>query len=235
MPPPSKKRKVAVTAPENITFDPAAREEYLTGFHKRKLARIKHAQEENAKREKEEKLRMRRELRQQRKIDLEKHVEEVNRLVKQANGDISEAAETSDNEDDDEDGEDAEEEEFTGFQEPEPINQEDEYIDEDKYTTVTIETVGIDRSGFSKPGGGSTEEDGTKGKDGEEGGRKEGGDGEGEAGKKRVWTKAWPKSDKPKKKKKKFRYETKTERKAERMKQGAKKRKLREARTSKSE
>lgn len=63
MPPPSKKRKIAVTAPENITFDPAAREEYLTGFHKRKVARIKHAQEENAKREKEEKLRFRREVR----------------------------------------------------------------------------------------------------------------------------------------------------------------------------
>jgi ribosomal RNA-processing protein 17 len=57
------KRKAGDTAPEKIDFDPAAREEYLTGFHKRKLARIKHAQEENAKREKEEKLRFRREVR----------------------------------------------------------------------------------------------------------------------------------------------------------------------------
>ncbi|KAA8623101.1 protein required for cell viability Rrp17 [Pyrenophora tritici-repentis] len=119
-PPASKKRKITVTAPEKIDFDFAAREEYLTGFHKRKLARIKHAQEENAKREKEEKLKFRRELREQRKADLERHVEEVNRLVKQANGDLDEAGETSDNDDD-------EEEEFTGFQEPEPINQEDEY------------------------------------------------------------------------------------------------------------
>jgi hypothetical protein len=63
MAPPSKKRKIAVTVPEKIDFDFAAREEYLTGFHKRKLARIKHAQEENAKREKEEKLRFRREVR----------------------------------------------------------------------------------------------------------------------------------------------------------------------------
>ena len=63
MAPPTKKRKIAVTAPENISFDPAAREEYLTGFHKRKVARIKLAQEENAKREKEEKLRFRREVR----------------------------------------------------------------------------------------------------------------------------------------------------------------------------
>ncbi|KAH7391767.1 nucleolar protein 12-domain-containing protein [Pyrenochaeta sp. MPI-SDFR-AT-0127] len=217
MAPPSKKRKITVTAPENISFDPAAREEYLTGFHKRKVARIKLAQEENAKREKEEKLRFRRELREQRKVDLEKHVEEVNRLVKQANGelDIGGAADSSDDGDDDE-------EEFTGFQEPEPINQEDEYIDEDKYTTVTIETVGIDRSGFSIPGQNDEEA-----KDS----RKEGAN-EGEE-KKRVWTKAWPKSDKPKKKKKKFRYETKTERKAERMKQGLKKRKQKEAREKK--
>lgn len=63
MGPPNKKRKLAVTAPETIEFDFAAREEYLTGFHKRKLERKKHAQEENAKREKEEKLRFRREVR----------------------------------------------------------------------------------------------------------------------------------------------------------------------------
>ena len=62
MVPPNKKRKITVTAPEKIDFDPAAREEYLTGFHKRKAARQKHAQEEAAKREKEEKLRFRREV-----------------------------------------------------------------------------------------------------------------------------------------------------------------------------
>jgi ribosomal RNA-processing protein 17 len=62
MPPPSKKRKITVTAPEKIEFDPSAREEYLTGFHKRKVARQKFAQEEIAKKEKEEKLRFRREV-----------------------------------------------------------------------------------------------------------------------------------------------------------------------------
>jgi len=63
MAPPTKKRKITVTAPEKIEFDPSAREEYLTGFHKRKVARQKFAQEEIAKREKEEKLRFRREVR----------------------------------------------------------------------------------------------------------------------------------------------------------------------------
>src|SRR4051794_27068822 len=54
MTPSSKRRKTTRTVNE-ITFDPTAREEYLTGFHKRKQARIKHAQDEAAKKEKEEK------------------------------------------------------------------------------------------------------------------------------------------------------------------------------------
>jgi ribosomal RNA-processing protein 17 len=59
--PPAKKLKT--TRVEEITFDSAAREEFLTGFHKRKLQRIKRAQEQNAKREHEEKLQQRREVR----------------------------------------------------------------------------------------------------------------------------------------------------------------------------
>lgn len=47
---------------EELTFDPAARQEYLTGFHKRKVQRIKHAQLENAKKEREEKVLHRREV-----------------------------------------------------------------------------------------------------------------------------------------------------------------------------
>jgi hypothetical protein len=62
MGPPTKKRKIHVTATEKIEFDPTAREEYLTGFHKRKVARQKFAADEIAKREKEEKLRFRREV-----------------------------------------------------------------------------------------------------------------------------------------------------------------------------
>lgn len=58
----SKKRKVA-HAVEEINFDTDARQEYLTGFHKRKLQRVKRAQEEAAKREKEEKLEARKQVR----------------------------------------------------------------------------------------------------------------------------------------------------------------------------
>lgn len=48
MQPPTKKRKTEKTGGpvvEEINFDTAARQEYLTGFHKRKLQRAKHAQE----------------------------------------------------------------------------------------------------------------------------------------------------------------------------------------------
>lgn len=166
-------------------------------------------------------------LRQQRKIDLEKHVEEVNRLVKQANGDIAGL-------DDAESGsEDDEEEEFVGFQDPEPINQEDEYIDEDKYTTVTIESVNISRDGFSKPG----EDEGetvTKKIENKEDGEVVGKDGKKEVQRdengKRIWTKERPRTEWPKKKKKKFRYESKADRKVTRYKEGAKKRKQKASR-----
>ena len=55
VPPPRKKRKT-VSAIEEISFDFGAREDYLTGFHKRKLLRIKHAKEEAAKKDREDKL-----------------------------------------------------------------------------------------------------------------------------------------------------------------------------------
>ncbi|KAF9692556.1 hypothetical protein EKO04_009587 [Ascochyta lentis] len=217
-PPPSKKRKIRTVTEEKIDFDPAAREEYLTGFHKRKVARRKHAEEENAKKDKEEKLKFRRELRQQRKTDLEKHVSETNRLMRLANGDIPSEAEDSSSDSD----ADPAEATFHGFDDP--INQEDEYIDEDKYTTVTVETVGINRTGFSRPG----EEEAELKKEQEAREEKER-----EEKKKRVWTKERPRTDRPKKKKVKFRYETKAERKVERMKQGMKKKKLAEKRKPK--
>lgn len=53
--PPRKQRKAASKI-EEIAFDSSAREEYLSGFHKRKLQRIKHAKEEAAQRGREERL-----------------------------------------------------------------------------------------------------------------------------------------------------------------------------------
>lgn len=50
-----KKRKVVTTKVEEVNFDDAARQEWLTGFRKRKLQRIKQAQEVAEMKSKEEK------------------------------------------------------------------------------------------------------------------------------------------------------------------------------------
>lgn len=56
MGPTFKRRKIGkVEKVEEVSFDAAAREEFLTGFRKRKQQRIKHAQEIAIKRAKEEK------------------------------------------------------------------------------------------------------------------------------------------------------------------------------------
>ena len=52
---PSKKRKRTFGI-EEITYDANAREDFLTGFHKRKLQRAKHAREAAAKKEKAERI-----------------------------------------------------------------------------------------------------------------------------------------------------------------------------------
>ena len=49
MAPPNKKRKTESKV-EEVTFDLDARQDYLTGFHKRKLQRAKYAQEKAAER-----------------------------------------------------------------------------------------------------------------------------------------------------------------------------------------
>ena len=61
MAPIAKRRKVEQV--EEITFDSTARQEYLTGFHKRKLQRIENARETAAKQVKEERVRERRQVR----------------------------------------------------------------------------------------------------------------------------------------------------------------------------
>lgn len=53
--PPSKKRKTT-SAVEEISFDFDKRADYLTGFHKRKVQRIKRAQEEAKEMERKEKI-----------------------------------------------------------------------------------------------------------------------------------------------------------------------------------
>lgn len=56
MPPKFKKRKLNESKTEEVVFDPNARFDYLTGFHKRKVERAKHAQEAALRRAREEKI-----------------------------------------------------------------------------------------------------------------------------------------------------------------------------------
>lgn len=96
-------------------------------------------------------------------------------------------------------------ESWEGIQDdPMPIDHEEEYIDEDRYTTVTVEEVDVTKDGMSKILNESEDED-AKGKE-----EVKEAESSTEKGKK-----TWPK----KPKKKKFRYETKPERKLARAKQ----------------
>ncbi|KAL6871655.1 nucleolar protein 12 domain-containing protein [Trichoderma longibrachiatum] len=146
LPPPSKKRKYGV---EEVSFDFDARHEYLTGFHKRKQQRIKHAQEEAAKRAREERLRTRAQIREERKREVEQHVEHVNKLLRESGAiEVDDTEEQSGEEGEANDGE------WDGFPDRpnlDIVDHEEEYIDEDRYTTVTVESVSISRDGLERP------------------------------------------------------------------------------------
>lgn len=62
MAPNAKRRKLATTQVEEINFDPAARQEFLTGFRKRKQQRAKHAQEVAEKRAREDRIEARKQV-----------------------------------------------------------------------------------------------------------------------------------------------------------------------------
>ena len=126
-------------------------------------------------------------------------------MMRQANPDISDAP--SDAEQDSDIGE------WNGIEEPSRIDATDEYVDEDKYTTVTIEAMDDPQDVHDdgdKAGPMKETADGAEQKEGDE--QRKG---------KREWTKNKPAGIK-KKKKPKFRYESKAERKAGRQKQKSK-------------
>ena len=135
-------------------------------------------------------------------------------MIKEANG----ASDPSEEEYEDQ------EEPWDGIKEDHDplVDHEDEYMDEDRFTTVTVEAVDVSKHGLEKA---IPDEDGesmvsdtqkshaeyqqatvSQGRKGSEDG-------------KRVWTKKPPNG--ARKRKKKFRYETKAERKATRYKERA--------------
>ncbi|KAJ5010168.1 Ribosomal RNA-processing protein 17 [Colletotrichum sp. SAR 10_99] len=195
LPPPPKKRK-AESAVEEVNFDFDARQDYLTGFHKRKLQRVKFAQEQAAKKAREEKIEMRKQVKQERQKEVEEHVKAVNALLQEAQ------AADSDN-----DQEISDFEEWDGIEDQgkeqaaqtDIVDYEDEYIDEDRYTTVKVEAIAVTRDGLEKLNQDSDEEADDEDKD-----KTENSAADKPAAKKKTF------KDRPKRPK--FRYESKLER-----------------------
>ena len=122
-------------------------------------------------------------------------------------------------------------EEFNGFEDPPiPVDHEAEYIDEDRYTTVTVEEMDLSKEGIHKAEQAAQEEE----VDSEEKLDQVNGAVKAEDAKpsKKIWTKQKPADGekRPKKKKKKFRYESKAERKFTRAKEKSKNSKQAKAR-----
>ncbi|KAI9485838.1 MAG: nucleolar protein 12 [Benjaminiella poitrasii] len=78
----AKKRKAKQEIVESVEFDDASRTEFLTGFHKRKLERKKKTKEKYERLAKEEKLRNRREAREQRKRLADKNIQEMAAMLR---------------------------------------------------------------------------------------------------------------------------------------------------------
>lgn len=142
-------------------------------------------------------------LREERKAELERHVQETNAFFAE---NLSNGDDVSDDE--------GSEQDWHGLDspEPEPIDHEAEYIDEDKYTTVTVEAIDVTREGLSKSMDSQDEPSSHDKEDHQP--VKQAGQNWKLNQDKRKRTK-----ENPQKKRKKFRYESKTERKLERTKQ----------------
>lgn len=151
--------------------------------------------------------------RQERQREVEDHVQAINKMLSEA-----QAA----NSDDDQEIKAEDFEEWNGIEDEEAeaenggtsniVDYEDEYVDEDKYTSVKVEAVSVSKDGFEKVYDSDHEETGEE--DVEKKTPKED-EASTAAAAKKVW---------PKKQKKKFRYEHKLERQAEGRKQKARKR-----------
>ena len=138
------------------------------------------------------------------------HVEAVNSMLKRQNRALSESSDEESS---------IEVDQWNGIVEDTVVDHEDEYVDEDRYTTVTVEAMDVSKDGFHKtfmheqenqaPTTTNPVERGTPNSNAKEGqnARQE----------KRLRTKERP--SEPKKRKKKFRYESKAERKVNRYKE----------------
>lgn len=116
--------------------------------------------------------------------------------------------------------EEKEEAEWKGASEPDAIDHEDEYLDEERHTTVTIETVEVTRDGLRRNRDDIEDDDDKNGEEKTqdyEAMRSTQSTGKSDGKKHLPWSKDKP--ARPKTKKKKFRYESKADRKTTRAKE----------------
>ncbi|KAG1149875.1 hypothetical protein G6F37_001258 [Rhizopus arrhizus] len=90
----AKKRKAKKETVEYIEFDPEKRTEFLTGFHKRKVERKNRTKEKYAALAKEEKLRSRKEAREERQRLADKNVREMAAMLRVSIGEEEEEEDT---------------------------------------------------------------------------------------------------------------------------------------------
>lgn len=128
---------------------------------------------------------------------MEEHQRQLRRIKEESD---SESSDSNPNQ------EDESEQEWEGFEEPPAVDYEAEYIDEDKYTTVTVEEMDPSREGLRK----SVQERSSEDEDEKE---KDASAATTEPENKLVKKTRKQTADKPKKKKKQFRYESKQDRK----------------------
>lgn len=142
-------------------------------------------------------------MREERAADFEHALEEHKKQLKKLNEE-NESGDDAENS-----SSDAEEDEWDGIEEPPAVDYEAEYIDEDKYTTVTVEEMDPSKQSILHTNDDSLDER-----------PKERSEPSGEDVKSKEQSKKKKQTDdKLKKKKKKFRYESKDERKVTRMKE----------------
>ncbi|PPQ63470.1 hypothetical protein CVT24_005127 [Panaeolus cyanescens] len=116
------KKKAKRDQVKEVLFDDEARREFLTGFHKRKLAKAEAARNKAKEREKQERLQLRRE---QRQMLREKAIQNAAQ-VESAYGAII--------------GDDDDDEEWSGIDNSQSVNRQhdEEYENEETLATVTI-------------------------------------------------------------------------------------------------
>lgn len=145
-------------------------------------------------------------MREERRRDAEKHVERVNEMLREAGAYGDDRIEVGHQVLEGE----AEPDNWEGFPDKpnvDIVDLEEEYVDEDRYTTVTVESVSVSREGFGKTR--SREEDALNG---HKGNHAQAADDNHKRTVPVAGNDSGTKPSRPKLKKKKFRYESKHER-----------------------